>query len=104
MARRRVRLTSRWPTLAETARVFKLSAATQRRLSREVAKYMEKYKASLAASNRRRARRLKASFAISPPEAVRPGDPDYDLVRRRRRQPAHGVPVREIKARLARLK
>ncbi len=53
MARRRVRLTSRWPTLAETARVFKLSAATQRRLSREVAKYMEKYKESLAAANGR---------------------------------------------------
>jgi len=53
MARRRVRLTSRWPTLAETARVFKLSAATQRRLSREVAKYMEKYKDSLAAANGR---------------------------------------------------
>ena len=53
MARRRMRLTSRWPTLAETARVFKLSAATQRRLSREVAKYMEKYKESLAAANGR---------------------------------------------------
>ena len=53
MARRRVRLTSRWPTLAETARVFKLSAATQRRLSREVAKFLEKYKDSLAAANGR---------------------------------------------------
>lgn len=52
MARRRVRLTSRWPTLAETARVFKLSAATQRRLSREVAKFLEKYKDSLAANGR----------------------------------------------------
>ncbi len=53
MARRRMRLTSKWPTLAETARVFKLSAATQRRLSREVAKYMEKHKESLAAANGR---------------------------------------------------
>ena len=53
MARRRVRLTSRWPTLAETARVFKLSAATQRRLSREVKKFLEKYKDSLAAANGR---------------------------------------------------
>ena len=53
MARRRMVLTSKWPTLAETARVFKLSAATQRRLSREVAKYMEKYKDSLAAANGR---------------------------------------------------
>jgi len=52
MARRRVRLTSRWPTLAETARVFKLSAATQHRLSREVAKFLEKYKDSLAANGR----------------------------------------------------
>ena len=52
MARRRVRLTSRWPTLAETARVFKLSAARQRRLSHEVAKLLEKYKDSLAANGR----------------------------------------------------
>ena len=69
MARRRVRLTSKWPTLAETARVFKLSAATQRRLSREVAKYMEKYKDSLAAANgrgtavkRRRSAARKAAY------------------------------------------
>jgi len=53
MARRRVLLTSKWPTLAETARVFKLSTATQRRLSREVAKFLEKYKDSLAAANGR---------------------------------------------------
>jgi hypothetical protein len=63
MARRRVRLTSRWPTLAETARVFKLSAATQRRLSREVAKYMEKYKESLAAANGR-------GTAVKPPRSA----------------------------------
>jgi hypothetical protein len=53
MKRRRVRLTSKWPTLAETARVFKISPARQRRLSREVAKYMEKYKDSLIAANGR---------------------------------------------------
>jgi hypothetical protein len=53
MGRRRVRLGGGWPTLAETARVFKLSAATQRRLSREVAKFLEKYKDSLAAANGR---------------------------------------------------
>ncbi len=104
MARHRVRLTSRWPTLAETARVFNLSAATQRRLSREVAKYMEKYKESLAAANGRGTRALKASVAVSGPEPVRPGDPDYELVRRRRRQPTHAIPAREIKARLARHK
>jgi len=104
MARRRIRLTSKWPTLAETARVFNLSAATQRRISREVAKYMEKYKDSLAAANGRRARALKASIAVSRPEPVRPSDPDHELVRRRRRQPTHAVPAREIKARLARHK
>ena len=86
MARRRVRLSRKWPTFAETARVFKLS------------------KELLAATNDRRARALKASIAVSRPEPVRPGDPDYELVRRRRRQPTHAVPVREIKARLARLK
>jgi hypothetical protein len=74
-------MSSKWPTFAETARIFKLSAA-----------------------NGRRARALKTSLAISRPEAVRPGDPDYQLVRRRRRQPTHAVPVREIRARLARLK
>jgi hypothetical protein len=71
MARRRVRLTSRWPTLAETARIFKLSAATQRRLSREVAKYMEKYKESLAAANGRgtavKPRRAAARKAVYRP-------------------------------------
>ena len=104
MVRRRVRLSSKWPTFAETARVFKLSPATQRRISRQVDEFLEKHKELLAATNGRRARALKASIAISRPEAVRPGDPDYELVRRRRRQPAHAVPVREIKARLARLK
>ena len=104
MARRRVRLSSKWPTFAETARVFKLSPATQRRISRQVDEILEKHKELLAATNGRRTRALKASFAISRPEAVRPGDPDYDLVRRRRRQPTHAVPVREIKARLARRK
>ena len=74
MARRRVRLTSRWPTLAETARVFKLSAATQRRLSREVAKYMEKHKDSLAAANGRgtavKPRRGAARKAVYRPARV----------------------------------
>jgi len=104
MARRRGRLTSKWPTFAEMARVFKLSAATRRRISRQVDEFLEKHKDLLATANGRRVRALKASIAISRPESVRPGDPDYDLVRRRRRQPTHAVPVREIKARLARLK
>ena len=104
MARRRVRLSSKWPTFAETARVFKLSAATQRRISRQVDEFLEKHKDLLATGNGRRARALKASFAISRPEAVRPGDPDHELVRRRRRQPTHAIPAREIKKRLARLK
>lgn len=104
MARRRVRLSSKWPTFAETARVFKVSAAGQRRISRQVDEFLQERKDLLAAANGRRARALKASFAVSRPETVRPGDPDYELVRRRRRQPTHAVPVREIKARLARLK
>ncbi len=49
-------------------------------------------------------RALKAFFDVSQPEPVRPGDPDYALVRARRRQPAQAFPVREIEARLARLK
>ena len=53
MARRRVRLTSRWPTLAETARVFKLSAATWRKISRELDEFLEKCKASVAAADGR---------------------------------------------------
>src|SRR5713226_7365353 len=53
MTRRRVHLTGRWPTLAETARVFKLSAATQRRISREVAEVLKEYKEALAAGNGR---------------------------------------------------
>jgi len=103
MARRRERVSSKGPTFAETARVFKLSAATRRRISRQVDEFLEKRK-DLLAANGRRARALKASFAVSRPETVRPRDPDYELVRRRRRQPAHALPVREIKARLARLK
>lgn len=49
-------------------------------------------------------RALKAFFEVSAPERVREGDPDYTLVRGRRRQPARAFPVREIEARLARLK
>lgn len=49
-------------------------------------------------------RALKAFFEVSAPEPVRPGDPDYALVRARRRQPARAFPIREIEARLARLK
>jgi len=49
-------------------------------------------------------RALKAFFEMSAPERVREGDPDYTLVRGRRRQPAQAFPVREIEARLARLK
>ncbi len=49
-------------------------------------------------------RALKAFFEVSPPERVREGDPDYALVRSRRRQPTQAFPVREIETRLARLK
>ena len=49
-------------------------------------------------------RALNAFFEVSRPEPVGPGDPDYALVRARRRQPAHAFPIREIEARLARLK
>ncbi len=48
-----------------------------------------------------KARALKASFEVSQPEPVRPGDPDYALVLSRRRQPAEALPIRQIKARLA---
>ena len=37
-------------------------------------------------------------------EPVRPGDPDYALVRARRHQPADAFPIGEIEARLARFK
>lgn len=47
---------------------------------------------------------LKAFFQVSRPEPVRRGDPDYALIRARRRQPAEAFPLREIEARLARLK
>lgn len=60
MTRRRVHLTSRWPTLAETAKVFMLSAATQRRISREVAEFLKEYKEALAAGNGR-------GTAVKPP-------------------------------------
>lgn len=49
-------------------------------------------------------RALKAFFDVSQPEPVRAGDPDYALVRARRRQPTEPFPIREIEARLARLK
>ena len=49
-------------------------------------------------------RALKTFFDVSPAERVRPGDPDYTLVRARRREPADALPIRGIEARLARLK
>lgn len=49
-------------------------------------------------------RALKAFFEASRTEPVRPGDRDYALVRARRRQPVDAFPIREIEARLARLK
>ena len=73
-------MSNKWPTFAETARVFKLSAATQRRISRQVDEFLEKRKDLLPATTGRRARALKASFAVSRPETVRPSDPDYELV------------------------
>jgi len=53
MARRRIRLSSKWPTFAATARVFKLSAATRRRISREVEEFLEKHRDALAAAKGR---------------------------------------------------
>lgn len=49
-------------------------------------------------------RALEAFFEASRIEPVRPGDPDYPLIRARRRQPAEALPIREIEARLARIK
>jgi hypothetical protein len=49
-------------------------------------------------------RALKTFFEASRVEPVRRGDPDYALVRGRRRQPTEALPISEIEARLARLK
>jgi len=49
-----------------------------------------------------RSRKIRA-LRVSAPEPVRPGDPDYALVRARRRDPAETLPIREIDARLTRL-
>lgn len=49
-------------------------------------------------------RALKTFFEASSPEPVHRGDPDYTLVRTRRRDPIEAFPIREIEARLARLK
>ncbi|MBI4608923.1 MAG: hypothetical protein HY726_07945 [Candidatus Rokubacteria bacterium] len=49
-------------------------------------------------------RALKSFFEASRAEPVRPGDPDYRLVRSRQREPLEPLPIREIEARLARLK
>jgi hypothetical protein len=46
-------------------------------------------------------RALRAYFDVSRAEPVRRGDPDYTLVRTRRRQPAGPLPIREIETRLA---
>ena len=49
-------------------------------------------------------RALKAFFEVSRAEPVRPGDPDYAVVRARRREPVDPLPIRQIEARLVRLK
>ena len=49
-------------------------------------------------------RALKTFFEASRAERVRPEDPDYAVVRSRRREPTEPLPLREIEARLARLK
>ena len=49
-------------------------------------------------------RALKTFFEASHAEPIRPGDPDYALVRSRRKERAEALPIREIEARLARLK
>ena len=46
-------------------------------------------------------RALKTFFEASGPEPVRRGDPDYPLVRSRRRDPIEALPIREIETRLA---
>lgn len=56
------------------------------------------------APKNRLGRTLKILFEASCAEPVRPGDPDYRLVRARRKLPAEPLPIREIEARLARLK
>ena len=48
-----MRLRFKPATFAATARVFKLSPATRRRIHREVTEYIEKYKDSLNLSNGR---------------------------------------------------
>ena len=47
---------------------------------------------------------LKTFFEASPAERVGPGEPDYALVRARHREPVEPLPIREIEARLTRLK
>jgi hypothetical protein len=47
---------------------------------------------------------LDLFFETSDPERVRPGDPDYRVVRSRRREPTERFPIREVEKRLARLK
>ncbi len=49
-------------------------------------------------------RGLRTFFETTRPERVRPNDPDYAVVRARRRQPVDPFPIREIERRLARLK
>jgi hypothetical protein len=49
-------------------------------------------------------RALRTFFEASGAEPVRRRDPDYTLVRSRRRDPIEPLPIREIEARLARLK
>ena len=48
--------------------------------------------------------RRTSALRVSAPEPIRPGDPDYALVRARRRQPADAFLIREIKTSRARLK
>jgi hypothetical protein len=71
MARRKIRLSSKWPTFAGTARVFNLSAATRRRISREVEEFLKTHKDALAAANGRgtavKSRRHVARKAVHRP-------------------------------------
>jgi hypothetical protein len=46
-------LSGKRPTFAATARIFKLSAATRRRISREVEEFLRTHKDALAAANGR---------------------------------------------------
>lgn len=80
------------------------------RASKRLLNRLDEYRLAMRKPSRAEAARelldraLRTFFEASTPELVHRGDPDYRLVRARRRQPAEPFPVSEIEARLARLK